>query len=175
MEEDEEDEEETDGDALADVVIEQLDPPTSNGDSILNSESTNTLITLLTGPLISLIYPTPLSFPPSPTDPSPHPPATSALSNIHIRALECLNNLFLAVDEALNGANGKISFTAEDRQGIIGIWNSVWQALGAVGKVVSDGKITAVKGLERKRELWDLVVGVLWGIGRIGRGYIVCL
>ncbi|KIJ54300.1 hypothetical protein M422DRAFT_154105 [Sphaerobolus stellatus SS14] len=156
-----------------DEEIEILDAAANGKESDEPRQSTNDLVTLLTGPLVELVYPTSLSFPPSATDPSPHPPTTSALGTIHIRALECLNNLFFSVDEAANNESGlKVAFTTQDRRETNTIWNAVWRALGAVGKVVADGKITAVRGLERKAEMWEIAVGVLWGIARIGRGYI---
>jgi hypothetical protein len=132
--------------------------------------SKNNLLLTLTRPLIKLVHPTPLSFPPGPLEPSPHPPTTSALSTIHIRALECLNNLFLAVEEAHSDES---TISAEDREDVKVLWNELWRILAAVGKAVKDGKVVASRGLEKKLEMWEISLGVLWGIARIGRGRLV--
>ncbi|GJJ13213.1 hypothetical protein Clacol_007464 [Clathrus columnatus] len=135
-------------------------------------ESTNKLLPILTSPLIKLIVPTVLSFPPSPADPSPHPPTTSVLSTIHIRALECLNNLFLAIDDSDNSSeNG--TFTDADRQGASDIWAAIWKALAQVGTIVVDGKISAPRGFEKKREFWEIAMGALWGVARIGKRHLI--
>jgi hypothetical protein len=136
-------------------------------------KSTNALLSTLTGPLVTLVHPTPFSFPPGPSEPSPHPPTTSALSTIHIRALECLNNLFLAVEEAQTDGPSGSAFSSEDKEGAKSLWNELWRALAKVGKVVSDGNIVALRGLEKKTEMWEIAVGVLWGIARVGRGLLV--
>lgn len=138
--------------------------------SDLDRMSTNTLLLALTRPLAMLVHPTTLSFPPGPSEPSPHPPTTSAISTIHIRALECLNNLFLAVEEA-QGDESTIS--PEYKESVKVLWNELWRALAEVGKVVKDGKVIASRGLEKKMEMWEIAVGVLWGIARICRGQLV--
>lgn len=163
-----------------DNIHEPFTPPFTNGTgkpAPLASDlrqSTNSLLPTLTGPLISLIHPTALSFPPGPSEPSPHPPTTSALVAIHIRALECLNNLFLAVeqsqdDDAIVGS----VLSLEYKHGAKTLWDGIWRALAKVGRVVSDGKIFALRGLEKKTEMWEMAVGVLWGVARAGRGYLV--
>lgn len=138
--------------------------------SDIDRNSTHTLLLTLTQPLIKLVHPTTLSFPPNPSEPSPHPPTTSALSTIHVRALECLNNLFLAVEEA-EGDGSAIS--PDDRESVKLLWTELWHALSAVGKVVKDGKVVASRGLEKKAEMWQMAVGVLWGMARVGRGHLV--
>jgi len=151
-------------------IVEETIPST-NGGSSEQRKSTNGLLGMLSGPLVTLVHPTALSFPPSASDPSPHPPTTSALSTIHIRALECLNNLFLAIDEAQT--DGQTSFSTQDKEGARALWNELWGALAEVGKVVSGGKIVALRGLERKREIWEIAMGALWGVARVGRGYLI--
>src|SRR5882724_6912911 len=137
-------------------------------------QSNNSLLPTLTGPLIALVHPTPLSFPPGPSEPSPHPPTTSALVTIHIRALECLNNLFLAVKPSQDdGAIVGSALSHEYRQGAKNLWDEIWRVLTTVGKVVNDGKYVTLRGLEKKIEMWEMAVGVLWGIARVGRGYLV--
>ncbi|KAJ6510364.1 armadillo-type protein [Mycena sanguinolenta] len=107
----------------------------------------------LVQPLLGLIQPTTLSFPPL-AAPSPHPPTTSALSAIHVAALECLNNIFLAL--ARSGA-------PIDAAGGRAVWDAVWAALGVVGTQTGLGQ-------ERRRAMWEVAVGVLWGVASVCRG-----
>lgn len=120
--------------------------------------------------LIKLVHPTTLSFPPGPFEPSLHPPTTSVLSTIHIRALECLNNLFLAAEEA-QGDGPAVS--SVDMRTLKALWDDLWGALAKVGKIVKDGKVVTSRGLEKKTEMWEVALGVLWGIARVGRGKLV--
>ncbi|KAJ7475243.1 armadillo-type protein [Mycena galericulata] len=106
----------------------------------------------LVGPLLALIQPTTLSFPPL-AAPSPHPPTTSALSAIHLAALECLNNVFLAL------ARGGPADVAGARTA----WDAVWAALSAVGTQTGLGQ-------ERRRAVWEVAAGVLWGVASVCRG-----
>ncbi|KAF7784171.1 hypothetical protein Agabi119p4_336 [Agaricus bisporus var. burnettii] len=115
-------------------------------------------ITALVNPLLALIQPSALSFPPL-ASPSPHPPTTSALSAIHINALECLNNVFLSL------AMSKRPDISEDVVSGQKIWNDVWSALAAVGTQTGPGQ-------ERRKEMWDKAVGVLWGIGNVWKGLL---
>ena len=117
-------------------------------------------------PLLALIQPTALSFPPSAGGVSPHPPTTSALSAIHITALECLNNIFLSLaTPAQLEARGFASDA--DKDAGPKIWQEIWKALGAVGTDV-DGP-----GQERRREMWQIGVGVLWGVSILWKGILV--
>ncbi|KDQ63136.1 hypothetical protein JAAARDRAFT_120264 [Jaapia argillacea MUCL 33604] len=113
----------------------------------------------LVQPLLALIQPTPLSFPPF-TGPSPHPPTTSVISAIHICALECLNNIFLSLASSPNPV------LSGDKEGGARVWDEVWKALAAVGLETGPGQ-------ERRREMWEIGVGVLWGIAIIWRGSLV--
>lgn len=113
----------------------------------------------LVSPLVALIYPTSWSFPPL-AAPSLHPPITSALSAIHVSALECLSNIFLSLSRSPNP-----SITA-DSVGGLKIWNDIWSALAAVG---TEGGL----GQERRQEIWEVAVGVLWGVGSIWKGSLV--
>ena len=110
-------------------------------------------------PLLTLIQPTPLSFSP-PNAPSPHPPTTSVLSAIHIAALECLNNAFLAL--AANPSPAIVADVAAGKK----IWDEVWKALGAIG---TEGGL----GQEKRMEMWEIAVGVLWGVGIVWSGRMV--
>ncbi|KAI0315662.1 ARM repeat-containing protein [Amylostereum chailletii] len=109
-------------------------------------------------PLLNLIQPTPLSFPP-PNASSPHPPTTSVLSAIHISALECLNNTFLAL--AASPSPAVVADVGAGRR----VWDDVWRALGATG---TEGGL----GQERRMEMWEIGVGVLWGVGIVWSGKI---
>src|SRR5277367_5973541 len=95
-----------------------------NTDSPQNSNTTS--LTTLVAPLLPLIQPTALSFPPL-AAPSPHPPTTSALSALHISALECLNNIFLSLTTSPNP-----SITSDINSGLT-VWNGIWSALSLVG------------------------------------------
>lgn len=114
--------------------------------------------TTLVAALLKFVHPTALSFPPLGA-PSPHPPTTSALGAIHVSALECLNNIFLSMATDLDGRpsglapeNGRTVFDA------------VWRALGTVGTDISGA------GQERRRDMWNIGVGVLWGVGNVWKG-----
>ncbi|KAF8625190.1 hypothetical protein AX15_005495 [Amanita polypyramis BW_CC] len=112
----------------------------------------------LVSPLLSLIQPTSLSFPPLAAH-SIHPPTTSVLSTVHISALECLNNLFLSL------ATSQKPTLSSDKQAGLAVWNGVWSALKLVGTETGLGQ-------ERRQEMWEVSVGVLWGIGNIWKGSI---
>ena len=118
----------------------------------------NFLTTLVT-PLLTLIQPTTLSFPPL-ASPSPHPPTTSALSALHISALECLNNVFLSLSTSKN-----LCISSDASSGRT-VWDGVWSALSLIGTQTGLGQ-------ERRQEAWNIAVGVLWGVGRIWKGSIV--
>lgn len=117
-------------------------------------------------PLLALIQPTPLSFPPTSGGASPHPPTTSALSAIHICALECLNNIFLSLATPARLQSQGFASDA-DREAGPRIWAQVWRALGDVGTDV-DGS-----GQERRREVWQIAAGVLWGVAILWKGTLV--
>lgn len=171
-----------------------LEPTTANATGTPKS-----LLHLLTPPLIALARPTPqLSFPP-PSLPSVHPPTTSVLGAIHVRALECLNNLFVGVKEReLIDPSAAASESPADQekqeeekevvQGALGVWEQMWSAelLGAVGAPPVDSASLAVvpggkaglaglfgSGQERRSEMWSVAVGVLWGLARMSRGALV--
>lgn len=157
---------------MADGDNQDVSQKIEDGTVTTPRDSTNNLISTLTSPLVKLITPTTLSFPPTPLDPSPHPPTTAVLSSIHIRALECLNNLFLAIDES-DDASQAGALTDADRQEANVIWIAVWKALAQIGKVVTDGKFLTAGGFGKKKEIWEIAMGVLWGIARIGRRHLV--
>jgi hypothetical protein len=137
------------------------------------------LLSLLTPPLIALSRPTPLSAP-SPALPSVHPPTTSVLGGIHIRALECLNNLFVGMIPSENSTAGGGDAGEVDEEvmkGAVGVWNEMWSAelLGAVGEPVPTSTGGAAGGLtpEKRLEIWSVAIGVLWGLARMCKGMLV--
>ena len=109
--------------------------------------------------LLPLIHPTPLSFPPF-GGASIQPPITSVLSDIHISALEALNNILLSFSIIAKG-----TITIDEHRGAR-MWQEIWSALGAVGT-------EAGRGQEKRREVWENAVGVLWGIASIWKGILV--
>jgi hypothetical protein len=123
-----------------------------------NAPSTSFLPSLVS-PLLALLQPTSLSFPPL-AAPSPHPPTTSALSAIHIAALECLNNVFLSLATSPNAG------VSADKDCGRKVWADVWAALAAVG--TENGL-----GQERRQEMWEVAVGVLWGVSIVWKGALV--
>ncbi|KAJ3569733.1 hypothetical protein NP233_g4854 [Leucocoprinus birnbaumii] len=145
-----EDEDLENGDEDADDMNMEADGISSDQPSVPS------FITSLVNPLVALIQPSSLSFPPL-AAPSPHPPTTSALSAVHVTALECLNNVFLSL------ASSRKPEIAADVVSGMKIWNDVWSALAAVGTQTGLGQ-------ERRQDMWEKAVGVLWGIGNVWKG-----
>ncbi|KAF8506519.1 ARM repeat-containing protein [Russula emetica] len=102
-----------------------------------------------------LSSPSKLSF----SAPSPHAPTTSALSAIHIAAFECLSNAFLALAAAPGSA-------ASDVHAGQRVWSTVWAALAGAGN-----PLESAPGSTRAA-VWDVAVGVLWGVGAVWTGKI---
>ncbi|KAI5117703.1 hypothetical protein M0805_003193 [Coniferiporia weirii] len=154
-----------------DAEMETDQPPVTEPTpkaSIATAPVPSFLPTIL-APLLALTQPTSLSFPPllqssasAAPAPAVHPPTTSALGAIHVSALECLNNVFLAL--AL--AHEKDPAVRADVDAGRRVWDAVWAALGAAG-------LEGGRGQERRREMWEVAVGVMWGIGGIWKGSIV--
>ena len=119
----------------------------------------SSMLPSLVSPLLSLLQPTALSFPPL-AAPSIHPPTTSALSVIHVSALECLNNLFLSL------AASHKSCVSSDKEAGLTVWNGVWSAVKLVGMEMGLGQ-------ERRQEIREVAIGVLWGVGNVWKGLIV--
>jgi len=151
--EEEEGEEEMDGGEAADAEMATDETPTT-------SQSNLSRFAFLVPSLLSLIEPTPLSFPP-PGSPSIHPPTTSALGAIHLCALESLNNLFLSL-----ATSHRSLADAEKVQGVV-IWGSLWAALEKVGDP------RAAKSTKEQKVFWETAIGVLWGASIVFKGVIV--
>ena len=133
--------------AVDDANIELNDSPMPSAPSFLPT---------LLEPLLALIQPIELSFPAS----SPHAPTTSALTAIHIAAFECLSNAFLALAAAPGSA-------ASDVHAGQRVWSTVWAALAGAGNLLE-----SAPGSPRA-SVWDVAVGVLWGVGVVWTGKIV--
>jgi len=139
---------------------EDADARMATDETPATSQSNLSQFTFLVPPLLSLIEPTHLSFPP-PGSPSVHPPTTSALGAIHLCALECLNNLFLSL------ATSRRSLTdAEKAQGAM-IWSSLWNTLDRVGDP------RAARSTKEQKTFWETTIGVLWGTSIVFKGVIV--
>lgn len=133
--------------AVDDATLEPNDSHTPTAPSFLPK---------LLEPLMVLIQPTNLSF----SVPSPHAPTTSVLSAIHIAAFECLSNAFLALAAAPGPA-------ASDVHAGQRVWSTVWAALAGVGNPLEPAPGSA------RAVVWDIAVGVLWGVGTVWTGKIV--
>ncbi|KAI9508368.1 ARM repeat-containing protein [Russula earlei] len=129
-------------------------------DQPVNSHASNvarpSFLPTLLEPLLALIQPTELSF----LTPSPHAPTTSALGAIHVAAFECLSNAFLALAAAPGSAGSDVY--AGQR-----VWNTVWAALVGAGNPMESAPGSA------RAAVWDIAVGVLWGVGAVWTGKIV--
>lgn len=154
-----------------------LDAPGTSGDLEVGSGLASTALPALTESLLRLSLPTELSFPPLSTStaaPSPYPPITSALGSIHIRALECLNNLFLSLAVALTSTrntphSSAAASVATDVASGHRVWELLWSALSKVGL---EGVI-GIRGQEIRNQVWEAAVGVLWSVSNIWKGHIV--
>lgn len=153
------DAEEDDEDNDAEIEEDVTDDMALDDTPITNGTTTASHLPALVEPLITLIQPVRLSFPPA-AGQSIHPPTTSVLSAIHVSALECLNNIFLSLSASPN--SGLAAASASGKQ----IWDGVWAALGSVGTEIT-------RSQERKQEMWEIGVGVLWGVGNIWKGSLV--
>ena len=135
------------------MALDEAPEPDNNSAPALNAPS---FLPTLLDPLLALIQSTELSF----STPSPHPPTTSALGAIHIAAFECLSNAFFALATAPAAA-------ASDVQVGQRVWAAVWAALAGAGNPAE-----AAPGSARAT-VWDVAVGVLWGVGTVWPGKIV--
>ncbi|KAF9567834.1 ARM repeat-containing protein [Agrocybe pediades] len=154
--EDEEEDLDIDGDAEDGIDVDMNEDA---DEASAEPSSSPSFLTSLVAPLLALVQPTALSFPPL-AAPSIHPPTTSALSAVHIGALECLNNVFLSLTVTPNPA------VSSDVNSGLTVWNGIWAALSLVGTQTGLGQ-------ERRQEMWEVAVGDLWGIGRVWKGSLI--
>jgi hypothetical protein len=177
VEEDEDEEMDEDGEEMddEDLINEALDhADMTQGD--LEAPTINTAVTLQN--LLSLRLPTrlatlgrltPLSFPPAGTQPSPHPPTTSVLSSLHLRAYEALNNLLLTIVASVSGSEEDLSRLSEMLP-VQDLWKSL---LGVVQIIASEPEVLKEKGQEMRVEVLEMASGCLWGAVRLGSGCLV--
>lgn len=152
-----------------DLIALARDANGDNGDAAGPSvhipvTSTQLLKLELPNRLAKLAALTPLSFPPSTATPSPHPPTTSQLSTIHLRALEALNNLFLtfAAAEMYQPLSGEM-----DSQRL---WDEL---VPVVDMIASESSVVGSRGQEMRGEVLDMVTGCLWGVVKLESTAIV--
>lgn len=74
--------------------------------------------------------------------------------------MECLNNIFLSLATSPNPS------VSADAEGGRKVWNEVWASLGVVGTELGLGQ-------ERRKEMWEIGVGVLWGLALVWKGTLV--
>lgn len=105
--------------------------------------------------------------------PSPLLPIAEILTTLHVRALECLNNLYITLARAATSPS-VATFLASEKQ--VADLQSVWEGtLGLVqgaaegAGVVEKGKEGEVEESESRRmEVVGAGVGAAWGMARIG-------
>ncbi|TXT07458.1 hypothetical protein VHUM_03178 [Vanrija humicola] len=111
--------------------------------------------------LSALAQLTPMSFPPTGAQPSLHPPTTAALSTLHLRALEALNNLLLTVAASLaGGADPSIAALIP----AAGIWATVFGIISAAGE---DASALTARGQEMRLEVLEAALGCAWGVSKV--------
>ncbi|KAL7420131.1 hypothetical protein Q5752_005097 [Cryptotrichosporon argae] len=147
--------EDDDEDLLDEALIERgRDPaePTSQavGPTV---HSLPALSASLPALLVPLALPTSLSFTP-PAQPSPHPPTTAALSSLHLRALEALNNLLLTAAAA--GAPVPVP----------GGWGALFDVVARAG---AEEATLRSRGQEIRLEVVEAALGCLWGLAKAGQ------
>ncbi|KAK8861699.1 hypothetical protein IAR55_002522 [Kwoniella newhampshirensis] len=115
--------------------------------------------------LTALSQLTQLSFPPANDTPSPHPPTTSVLSMLHLRALEALNNLLLTTAASIP-ANASAATQAAAAAAIPmqGIWDAMFATIETIG---SEPQALQLRGQEMRVEVLQMALGCVWGIAKI--------
>ncbi|KAL1411919.1 hypothetical protein Q8F55_002905 [Vanrija albida] len=111
--------------------------------------------------LSALAQLTPLSFPPTGAEPSLHPPTTAALSTLHLRALEALNNLLLTAAASLaGGADPAIAALVP----AAGVWGTVFGIIASAGE---DAAALTARGQEMRLEILEAALGCAWGVSKV--------
>jgi hypothetical protein len=127
----------------------------------------NTL--LLPQRLTTLALPTPLSFPSTGPIPSPHPPTTSVMSTLHLRALEALNNLLLTTAASLP-SDAAVASQAVGTIPVQGVWDGMFTIIGAAG---AEAEALNAKGQEMRLEIIEMALGCTWGLGKVAASQLV--
>ncbi|WVQ78675.1 hypothetical protein IAT38_000762 [Cryptococcus sp. DSM 104549] len=117
---------------------------------------------LLPQRLTALAQPTPLSFSPATSVPSPHPPTTSVLSVLHLHALEALNNLLLTTAAALPADRSESQLSG--MVPVQGVWDGMFAIVQVIG---AEAEALQVKGQEMRLEVLEMALGCVWGTVRI--------
>ncbi|WVW80287.1 hypothetical protein I302_102265 [Kwoniella bestiolae CBS 10118] len=142
------------------AIEEEVHTPTVNpGATLSHLLSTLQLPTRLT----ALSNLTPHSFPPANNQPSPHPPTTSVLSVLHLRALEALNNLLLTTAASLPTRSDGVSQLAASVP-VQQIWSSMF---GLVGTIGSEPDALKMKGQEMRVDVLEMALGCVWGTVKV--------
>ncbi|WVR03702.1 hypothetical protein IAU60_000697 [Kwoniella sp. DSM 27419] len=166
---DDDEDEEMDGDAGDEDLIQMGRDPTTvvepAGPTVVNPGAT--LSHLLSGlqlpsRLVALSQLNPLSFPPTNSQPSAHPPTTSILSALHLRALEALNNLLLTTV-----ASGSASSQAAGSVPVQQIWEAMF---GIVQTIGSEPEALTMRGQEMRVEVLEMAMGCAWGVAKLAPG-----
>lgn len=161
-----EDEEMDDAMADEDLIAMGRDPKTQVSSApapTVNTASLPHLLGTLRLPerLTALAQLTPLSFPPTGSEPSIHPPITSVLSVVHLRALEALNNLLLTTTMAL-GASPSANYVS--LLPAPAMWESLFGTVSAAG---SEAAALTARGQEMRLEVMEAALGCIWGVAKI--------
>lgn len=145
------------------LIARGRDPATNGKASVAAKVSTTVtlpqLLSTLSLPtrLLTLAQLTPLSLPPSGSNPSIHPPSTAALSVVHLRALEALNNLLLSTAAAVAGGEQLQKFLPTP------MWEGVFSVVHGSG---DDTAALKAKGQEMRSELMEAALGCAWGLSK---------
>ena len=117
---------------------------------------------------------TPLSFPPSSTQPSPHPPSTSVLSILHLRALEALNNLFLLCVASSSTPNGSREMGEPSQFSTVIPLAAIWARLfDSVEIIMRETEVLGQKGQEMRMEVLQMSIGCSWGLAKLSPDTVV--
>lgn len=127
----------------------------------VNSAGLPHLLSVLPERLVKLATLTPLSLPPA-NEASPHPPTTAALSALHLRALEALNNLLLSTVAAVQNGE-QLSLPAAD------LWAALYPILRLENAPQADPD---ARGQEYRKAIQEAALGCIWGVARSSPGAI---
>lgn len=127
--------------------------------------------------LARLTHPTSLSFPPSSaSQPSPHPPTTAALSVVHLRALEALNNLMLTVAAAAADSPAALKALPALQAGSDGQVQATWEGVFAIVlPLVAEQDVLSQRGQEMRGEVLAAACGAAWGVAKVALADLVRL